>query len=78
MTSSDNLRCQNRKRREWNYAVGQEVLIKSVDPTKLEPREENGPYTIVQVYTNGTVDVRRNPYIVERLNIRCIIPFRRN
>ena len=74
MTSSDNLRHQNRKRREWNYAAGQEVLIKSVDPTKLEPRA-HGPYTIVQVYTNGTVDVRRNPHIVERLNIRRIIPF---
>ena len=73
----ENLRRQNRKRREWNYAVGQEVLIKSVDPTKLEPRA-HGPYTIVQVYTNGTVDVRRNPHIVERLNIRRIIPFRRN
>ena len=70
----ENLRRQNRKRREWNYAVGQEVLIKAVDPTKLEPRA-HGPYTIVQVYTNGTVDVRRNPHIVERLNNRRIIPF---
>ena len=73
----ENLRRQNRKRREWNYAVGQEVLIKTVDPNKLEPRA-HGPYTIVQVYTNGTVDVRRNPHIVERLNIRRLVPFHRN
>eukprot|EP00957_Ditylum_brightwellii_P162848 12400741-Ditylum_brightwellii.AAC.1 len=40
-----NLHQQNLKRCEWNYAVGQEVLIKTVDPTKLQPRA-HGPYTI--------------------------------
>ena len=60
-----------------NDRTSQEGLIKSVDPTKLEP-PAYGPYAIVQVYTNGTVDVCRNPYIVERLNIRRIILFQRN
>ena len=33
----ENLRRQNAKRREFEYQVGQEVLIKSVQPNKLEP-----------------------------------------
>ena len=72
-----NLRRQNQKRREFKYEVGQEVLIKSVNPNKLEPKA-HGPYVIKQVYTNGTIDVARNPYVTERLNIRRVIPFRRN
>jgi hypothetical protein len=60
----ENLRQQNAKRREYHYAVGQEVLIKSVDPTKMEPKA-HGPYVIQQVYTNGALDVVRNVHVVE-------------
>eukprot|EP00957_Ditylum_brightwellii_P083146 6321646-Ditylum_brightwellii.AAC.1 len=56
-----NLRCQNLKRREWDYAVGQEVLIKEVDPSKLQPRA-HGPYTVMHVFANGTVNVQRAPH----------------
>lgn len=72
----ENLIRQNRKRRDFNYAVGQEVLLKAVNPSKLEPRA-HGPYQIVQVYTNGTIDIRRQPHVIERINIRRVIPFRR-
>jgi hypothetical protein len=65
----ENLRRQNRKRIEYEYKVGGEVLIKSDNPSKLEPRA-HGPYVIVAVYTNGTLDVRRNAQVTERLNIR--------
>ena len=50
---------------------------KTVNPLKLEPRA-HGPYTITQVYTNGTVDVRLRPNIIERINIRRLIPYRRH
>ena len=73
----ENLRRQNAKRREFEYRVGQEVLIKSIQPNKLEPRA-HGPYTIQRVYQNETIDVARNAQVVERLNIRRVIPFRRN
>eukprot|EP00957_Ditylum_brightwellii_P011549 873264-Ditylum_brightwellii.AAC.1 len=43
---NENLRRQNLKCREWNYMVGQDVLIKEVDPNKLQPRA-HGPCTIV-------------------------------
>eukprot|EP00957_Ditylum_brightwellii_P020297 1531803-Ditylum_brightwellii.AAC.1 len=71
---NENLRKQNLKQREWNYAMGQEVLIKSVNPSKLEPRA-HGPYDITQVFTNGTVKVRRNAHFNERMNIRRLVPF---
>eukprot|EP00957_Ditylum_brightwellii_P020061 1513669-Ditylum_brightwellii.AAC.1 len=44
---NENLRCQNLKQQEWDYAIGQEVLIKEVDTSKLQPRAHS-PYTTVQ------------------------------
>jgi hypothetical protein len=68
----ENLQQQNDKRREYRYTVGQEVLIKSVDPTKMEPKAY-GPYVIQQVYTNGTLDMARNAHVLQGLNIRRLI-----
>ena len=73
----ENLIRENKKRREFRYQAGQEVLLKSVDPRKMDPKA-HGPYTIQQVYPNGTIDVARNPHVSERINIRRVIPFRRN
>ena len=56
--------------------IGDEVLIKVVDPNKLEPKA-HGPYPVVATNTNGTIDVRRNPHVVETINIRRVVPFRR-
>ena len=69
----ENLLKQNQKRREFNYQVGQQVYVKVINPTKLSKRVE-GPYNIVQVYTNGTVDVARNAHVTERVNIRRLTP----
>lgn len=52
----ENLIRQNQKRRDFNYSVGQEVLIQTVNPATLEP-QAHGPYRIERVYTNGTIDV---------------------
>ena len=72
----ENLRRQNQKRINYEYKVGDEVLIKADGPSKLDARA-HGPYTVRNVYTNGTLDVRRNAQVTERLNIRRVIPFRR-
>ena len=40
---------------------------------KLKPSVE-GPYRIERVFTNGTVNVRLGPNVVERINIRRIRP----
>eukprot|EP00957_Ditylum_brightwellii_P167045 12717046-Ditylum_brightwellii.AAC.1 len=44
---NENLLRQNLKQQEWQCAVGQEVLIKEIDPNELQPMA-HGPYTIVQ------------------------------
>ena len=66
---------QNAKRRNYDYEVGQQVLIYAEDPRKLEARAE-GPYTIEQVHVNGTISIRRTPHVVERINIRRVMPYR--
>ena len=71
-----NLIRQNSKRREHHYRIGDEVLIKAVNPSKLDARA-HGPYSIVQLYTNGTVDVLLRPHVIERINIRRLIPYKR-
>ena len=70
----DNLIRQNCKHRDCNYAVGQEVLVKTVNPAKLESRSY-GPYWIEQVYINETIDVLRRANVVERIYTRKAVPF---
>jgi transposase InsO family protein len=72
---NESLRRQNLKRRTYDYVVGQKVLKKVHEPTKLGERTE-GPYTIVTVHVNGTVSIELSPGIIERINIRRIIPYR--
>ena len=71
----DNLRRQNLKRRFFDYTVGQQVMIKYYNPTKLGERSF-GPFPVTQVHVNGNVTVRRAPHVFERINIRRILPYR--
>ena len=71
----NNLLRQNAKRRDFDFKIGQQVLVESLDPTKLAPKQE-GPYTISTVYSNGTVDIEKGDHVHERINIRRIIPYR--
>src|SRR5210317_1641306 len=73
---NENLRRQNAKRREFDYSINDEVLIKVPKPNKLEPRFQ-GPFRVTQVFTNGTVEIQRTNQVFERINIRRLIPFRR-
>ena len=72
----ENLRRQNQRRREYHYTIGQEVLIKAINPSKMQPRA-HGPYLITATNTNGTVDVQLSPHVTQRINIRRIIPYKR-
>jgi hypothetical protein len=65
---NESLRCQNLKRRNYDYIVGQRVLKKVHDPTKLGERTE-GPYTINIVHVNGTVTIELLPGVTERINV---------
>ena len=65
----------NAKWRSYDYEVRQRVLLQAEDPWKLGPRSE-GPYDIEQVHVNGTITIRRRPHVLERVNIRRVIPYR--
>jgi hypothetical protein len=64
---------ENAKRINYDYKVGDRVLIYTPDPNKMEqPRE--GPYPVIQVHTNGTVTLQKG-LVTQRYNIRQIVPF---
>ena len=66
---------ENSRRVNWDYAVGQLVLLRNEDGKTCKAKDKSlGPYTIVQVHTNGTVRIQRGS-ISERLNIRRIKPY---
>jgi hypothetical protein len=72
-----NLRRENNRRRNFDYRIGQQVLeiVPSDKRAKLGVTTM-GPYTIVDVHTNGTITIQRTPLTVERVNIRNFKPFR--
>jgi transposase InsO family protein len=69
-----NLRRENNKRRNFDYQVGQQVLEVLYDTDKLGAKT-SGPFTIDQVHTNGTITIRRQPHLQERINIRRVRPY---
>jgi Reverse transcriptase (RNA-dependent DNA polymerase)./Integrase core domain. len=65
---------ENKKRTNYQYEVGQHILIKIDDPTKLQARFQ-GPYQILQINNNGTIIIRKNDNTTQTINIRRIRPF---
>jgi hypothetical protein len=65
---NENLWHANRKRRQYDYAPGQQVLKKVHNPTKLGVRTE-GPYTIEHVHVNGNLTIILREGITECINI---------
>ena len=72
---NESLRRANARRRNFDYAPGQQVLKKVHNPTKLGVRT-SGPYPIQHVHTNGTVTITLRPGVTERVNIRRVFPYR--
>ena len=71
---NDNLRLANKKQRQHDYALGQKVLKKVQDLTKLGVRT-TGPYNIEQVHLNGTLTIELRPGVNKCINIRNVIPY---
>jgi hypothetical protein len=65
----------NSKRYDYDYKVGQQVMKRIFDFTKLDPQWE-GPFVINQVYVNGNVTIQLTPHVRERVNIRKIKPYK--
>jgi hypothetical protein len=64
---------ENAKRRHKDYKIGDEVYILNDSLRKLAPKKD-ALVVIEQVHANGTVTVRREGGVFERINIRRIAP----
>ena len=77
---TDNIR-ENASRIDHNYRINDEVLIKldaneRKGQRKIGDSPTRGPYTIVNVYNNGTIKIRKGKY-EEIVSIRKVKPFRK-
>ncbi len=57
-----------------DYALGQLVLKKVHNPTKLGVRTE-GPYTIECIHVNGNLTILLREGITECINIHMVLPY---
>ena len=64
---------ENKKRVPHVYQPGNKVLLFVTRKSKLGKPTE-GPYTILEVYDNGTIEIQRDSY-TETINIRRVKPF---
>jgi hypothetical protein len=71
---NENLQHANRKRHQFDYALGQQVLKKVHNPTKLGVRIES-PYTIECIQVNGNLTILLRDGITECINIRKVLPY---
>ena len=72
LIDKNNIR-ENSTRVEFDYIVGQRVLLLNTDIHRKMDNPTQGPYEIVQVHTHGTISIIHGP-IIERVNIRRIRP----
>jgi hypothetical protein len=45
------------------------------DPSKME-EQNTGPFMVTQIHVNGTVTLRKQPNVTQRINICRIKPYR--
>ena len=65
---------ENSLRVDHDYAVGDKVLITDKDIDRKLNCPTKGPYEVIQIYTNGTVRVKKG-VVTERINIRRCTPY---
>jgi hypothetical protein len=71
---TNNLR-ENKSRTDYQYKVGDKVLVnRDIIQRKLLPKRD-GPYEVVRIYDNGTIKLRKG-IVVQRINIRRLQPYR--
>ena len=73
LVESNNAR-ENRRRIDFDYTVGQKVLLTKDGILRKAEDKHLGPYVITQVHTNGTVRIQRGT-VSERLHIRRLTPY---
>jgi transposase InsO family protein len=65
---------ENSKRVDFDYIVGQRVLLLNTDLQRKLDDPTQGPFKIVQTHTNGNVSILRGS-VIERVNVRRIKPY---
>lgn len=68
---------ENRSRISHTYSQGDKVLLAKPGILRKLSTPRQGPYIVEQVYSNGTIRIRRGS-ISERVNIRRVVPFIEN
>ncbi len=71
---NENLRHANRKQRQFDYALRQQVLKKVHNQTKLGVRTE-GPYIIEHVPISGNLTIILHEEIAERIKICRVLQY---
>ena len=66
---------ENATRVDYDYHVGDKILVINTDIQRKLDNPNKGPFTIKRVCSNGTVVILRNNNVTERINIRRIKPF---
>lgn len=72
---NQNNRKENMRRIPHDYRVGDKVLYRGDSLSKFSEDQYDGPYTIVQVNTNGTVRLKMDA-VTDTVNIRLLKPYR--
>lgn len=65
---------ENTRRLDFDYVLGQRVMVRKDGILRKAEDRYVGPYVITQVHTNGTVRIQRGT-LSERINIRRITPY---
>ena len=69
---------ENNSRVDFDYRVGQKVLLRKDGIIHKAELKYNGPYIITEVHTNGTIRIQQRGTVSERLNIRRVTPYFEN
>ena len=72
---NQNNRKENMRRIPHDYRIGDKVLYRGDSLSKFSEDQYDGPYTIVQVNTNGTVRLKMDA-VTDTVNIRLLKPYR--
>ena len=71
---NENNRRENSKRIPHQYSVGDKILYHVPQPNKFGKSPLQGPFEVLRVFDNGTVQAQLGP-ITEIINIRNIRPY---
>ena len=69
-----NKEAENNRRIDYDYAIGDLVLLTSTNIQRKLDSHKKGPFMIEKIHTNGTVSIRRGA-VTQRVNIRRIEPY---